>query len=439
MEHHIRYGPQELAFQIPAGCRFASLSPSPVQPAPDPTAEIERALAQEIGASLAALAAPGKRVCILSDDTSRPTPVSLIVPVLLRRLFALGIARDAVYFVLALGSHRRMTDQEVAQKLGAAIARDYPVYQSSFADPSELIDLGTTEDGAAIRVYKRVMDSDLRIGIGNIVPHNTLGWSGGSKILFPGVTSEQTVCQFHMRAMMPRNERIFGSVENGVRRDVESWTEKIGLHYIINTVLTGEQQLYRAVAGHHVLAHRAGVNFARDVYSVTAPFTADIALVDSYPSDCDFWQGTKGFNPADVVVRDGGAAILVSPFYEGVGPHPEYPEMIGRDDASALLEALLHDGPSAAPGLDPLAVAVGALLSRMRKRFDLYVMSEGVDDALLRAARIRRTTDLTLTLDALNRHYGGHADILAIHSGAEVVPELPLSHAPQARPHSGRA
>lgn len=430
MEHSIRYGKQFLRFEVPDGCRFASLTPQLVAPASDAVAEIERALDQSIGASLPILAAPGKRVCIISDDTSRPTPVSTIVPVLLRRLFALGINKEDVYFVLALGSHRQMTAPEVAQKLGESIVAEYPVYQSSFADPSELLDLGTTPDGAAIRVFRRVMDSDVRIGIGNIVPHNTLGWSGGSKILFPGVTSEETVCQFHMRAMMPRDERIFGVVENSVRRDVESWTEKIGLHYIINTVLTGEQALYRAVAGHHVLAHRQGVAYAKDVYSVQAPFAADIVLVDSYPSDCDFWQGTKGFNPADVVVRDGGSAVLVSPFYEGAGPHPEYPVMVGRNDAAAVLEAIYRQGPSAAPGMDPLAVAVGALLSRMRQRFDMYVYSDGVDDALLRSARIQRTRDLTQTLASLNRRYGGHASVLALHSGAEIVPELPVSLVP---------
>ncbi|NLV58997.1 MAG: nickel-dependent lactate racemase [Clostridiales bacterium] len=426
MEHRIRYGHQELSFQIPQGCRFAAIHPKPVSAAPDAQAEIRRALDQEIGASLASLASPGKRVCIICDDISRPTPVSTIVPLLLHRLTTLGVQKEAIYFVLALGSHRRMTHQEVEHKLGAEIAGDFAVYQSSFADPSELLDLGHTEDGAVIEVYRRVMDSDVRIGIGNIVPHNTLGWSGGSKILFPGVTSEETVSKFHMRAMMPRDERIFGNVNNSVRRDVETWTEKIGLHYIINTVLTGEQALYRAVAGHHVLAHRQGVEYARDVFSVPAPYAADIVLVDSYPSDCDFWQGTKGFNAADVVVRDGGSAILVSPFYEGVGPHPEYPVMVGRDDASSLLDALIARGPSAAPGMDPLAVAVGALISRMRQRFDMYVYSDGVEDALLESARIRRTRDLGQTLAELNERYGGHADVLLIHSGAEVVPELPI-------------
>lgn len=437
MEHSIRYGKQRIPFQLPDGCRFAVLQPKPVAAAPNPQQEISRALDQGIGVSLATLCAPGKRVCIISDDISRPTPVAQILTELLPRLFALGIAKEDVSFVLALGSHRRMTVQEITEKLGAATVHEYPVYQSSFADASELLDLGKTEDGTTISVFKRVMQSDIRIGIGNIVPHNTLGWSGGSKILFPGVTSETTVCQFHLRAMLPHKERIFGNVDNSVRKDVETWTEMIGLHYIINTVLTAGQALYRVVAGHHVAAHRQGVQYAKDVYCVQAPFAADIVLVDSYPSDCDFWQGTKGFNAADVVVKDGGAVVLVSPFYEGAGPHPEYPIMVGRDDAETFLETLHREGLSAAQGMDPLAVAVGALISRMRQRFAMYVYSDGVEDGLLSAARIRRTTDLTLTLATLNRRYGGRADILAIHSGAEIVPVLPVPLTPQKPSHGG--
>lgn len=424
MKQWIGYGSSQIDFEIPDNARVDVLKPNSVAPAADGAERIAHALDNPVGTTLESLMDESKRVCIIVDDVSRPTPAELILSVLLPRLHKLGVKKENIYFVLALGSHRRMTQAEVEQKLGAANAAEYAVYQSSFADPNELLDLGLSETGVPIVVYKKVMDSDVRIGIGNIVPHNTLGWSGGSKILFPGVTSEETVCQFHMRAMRRTDTPIFGNVDNPVRRDVEKWTEKIGLHFIINTILADGAQIFDVVAGHHVQAHRKGVELAKKVYSVPSPKEADIVIVDSHPSDCDFWQGTKGFNPSNLIVKDGGSVILVSPFYEGVGPHAEYPVLLGRDDADAVLEAIMRDGLAAAEGMDPLAVAVGALISRMRQRFDMYIYSDGVDDELLRTAQIHRTWDLTKTVAELAARLDHPAHIVIIRFGAEVVPDF---------------
>lgn len=424
MKQWIGYGSSQIDFEIPDNAVVDVLRPNPVEPAADQVERIVHALDNPIGTSLESLLDESKRVCIIVDDVSRPTPAELILSVLLPRLHSLGVKKENIYFVLALGSHRRMTQEEVDSKLGAANAAEYAVYQSSFADPNELLDLGLSETGVPIVVYKKVMDSDVRIGIGNIVPHNTLGWSGGSKILFPGVTSEETVCQFHMRAMRRSDVPIFGNVDNPVRCDVEQWTEKIGLHFIINTILTNGAKIFDVVAGHHVQAHRQGVELAKKVYSVPSPRGADIVIVDSHPSDCDFWQGTKGFNPSNLIVKDGGAVILVSPFYEGVGPHAEYPVLLGRDDADTVLETIMREGVAAAKGMDPLAVAVGALISRMRQRFDMYVYSDGVDDALLNTAQIHRTWNLTQTVTELTEKLNHPAHIVIIRFGAEVVPDF---------------
>ncbi len=425
MEAKMSYGDQIVSFQIPNDLKVIELFPNEVLCDKAENQLIDDAIYHPNGTKLDKLVSKGKRVCIICDDISRPTPAEKILNRLVPYLQRLGVRQEDIYFVLALGSHRRMTQEEVYQKLGTNFATHYPVYQSSFANPSELLDLGETDSGVPISVYRRVMDSDVRIGIGNIVPHNTLGWSGGSKILFPGVTSEETVSRFHMKAMLQSTGRLFGQVENPVRSDIENWAQKIGLHFIVNTILDRHGNLYRVVAGDCIQAHRQGVAYAKDVYCVSAPCQADIVLADSHPSDCDFWQGTKGFNPSDVLIKDGGSCILISPFYEGVGPHPEYPMMIGDDNASALLADMYEKGMGAYPAYDPLAVAVGALIGRMRRRFHMFVYSDGVDDTLLAQAKIQRTTDLTATMRTLADQYGPGAVVALIHFGAEIVPVLP--------------
>ena len=425
IQEWVYYGKEKLFFDVPAGADCRVYYPNTVSPAENETEEIKRGIINGIGADLKELISEGKRVCIICDDVSRPTPAAKILKVLLPYLEELGAKRDEIYFVMALGSHRRMTDSEIAEKLGNDVSLQYRVYQSSFKSPDDLLYLGQTEgDGIPITVSKVVMDSDVRIGIGNIVPHNTLGWSGGCKILFPGVTSEETVCKFHLKAMMRGDEVIFGNPENSVRRDVERWTKLIGLSYIINTVLNDRGEIYKVVSGDYIKAHRQGVKYAEDVFAVSVAERPDIVVVDSHPSDCDFWQGTKGFNAANVLLDKGGTAVLVSPFYEGVGPHKEYPYMLGRDDASDILDRFYHGETEGYEGMDPLAVAVGALISRMRQKYDMYVYSDGIEDEYLRMARINRSDDLSRTLAALNDRYGGHAKIAVLRYGAEVVPIL---------------
>ncbi len=418
------YGSEKLFFDVPDGAECTVYKPKYIEGSEDEERTIREAIEHPIGIKLSQLVDESKRVCIISDDISRSTPVDRVLKVLLPYLIKLGVKKENIFFVMALGSHRLMTEEEIKSKLGTEVVSDYPVFQSAFKSPEELLYLGNTEeDGIPITISKVVMDSDVRIGIGNIVPHNTLGWSGGCKILFPGVTSEDTVCKFHLRAMMRSDEIIFGNPNNSIRLDLERWTKLIGLSYIINTVLTGTGRIYKVVAGDYVQAHRQGVKYAEDVYAVAVPERPDIVVVDSHPSDCDFWQGTKGFNPANVLLEEGGTALLISPFYEGVGPHREYPYMIGCDDASNVLERMCCGDPEGLDEMDALAVAVGALISRMRQKFELIVYSEGISDKYLNMARIKHSTDVSRTLAELNeKKYNGHAKIAVLRCGAEIVP-----------------
>lgn len=424
MRKEIAYGNEVLTFSVPDKMKVIELAPHAPKPAAPARVLIQQALEHPAGRSLRELSPAGKRVCLICDDISRPTPTQMILEILLPQLVRLGVRSEDIDIVFALGSHRRMTQAEIRQKLGAQIAAAFPVYQSSFSDPSELLELGCTEDGIPITVYRKIMDSDIRIGIGNIVPHNTLGWSGGCKILFPGVTSEQTVCRFHMKAMLERTGPVFGLEENAVRLDVERWAGKIGLHFIINTVLTRTGEIYRVAAGDCVQAHRQGVRYAREIYAVPVRQKADIVVVDSHPSDCDFWQGTKGFNAANVLLKDGGSCILVSPFYEGVGPHAQYPAMIGWDGADALLNEMYAKGPQAFPAYDPLALSVGAMIGRMRRRFSMYAYTDGMSAGALAEAGIQKTRDISKTLLELSEQYGPDAVLAIVHDGAEVVPEI---------------
>ncbi|MGI6326130.1 MAG: lactate racemase domain-containing protein [Saccharofermentanales bacterium] len=196
----IPYGNENVSFNVPDNTEVIPVSMPEVSVPLDPDIEINHALDNPIGTKkIEQLVKPSNKVCIICDDVTRPTPVKQILENLLKRLLSAGVSKKNIYIVFALGSHRYMTETEMIKRVGKEIFADYRVLNSEFKDPEKLIDMGYSKTGAKIFVSRVVMNSDIRIGIGNIVPHPAMGWSGGSKILYPGVTDEVTVTQFHIQ------------------------------------------------------------------------------------------------------------------------------------------------------------------------------------------------------------------------------------------------
>ena len=377
MQLNIPYGNSvQAVFDIPDKNYYGMLEPVSVMPAIDSVQEIESAIDNPIGCpSLKDIVKFDRRVNIICDDISRPTPVHIILPVLIRKLKEIGVSDGNIKIVMALGSHRYMTQDEMQQRVGDDIYKKYRVVNSEFKKEENLVNLGTTPDGVEIFSSKEAMDCDIRIGIGNIVPHPVMGWSGGGKILFPGVTGEKTVGQFHMKGGLA-DINLFGMEDCPIRLSMEDWVDTIGLHFIINTVLTPELEVYRVVAGHYVKAQRQGVKYAKIALGCKIEKKVDIVVVSSFPSDSDFWQSAKGMCSAEHALKDGtGTIILVTPNYEGMGPHDEYPKFFGMDNAAEELSRLYRgeyiDG-------DPLALAVGTSMSKMRRRVNLVMVTDGV-------------------------------------------------------------
>lgn len=194
---------------------------------------------------------------MIVDDMTRSTPVSQILPLVLEDLAGAKVRSNQIVIVIALGSHRVMTNGEISERLGEQIIRNYRVLNSCFCQPNHLVNLGPTEDGRRVLIDEEVAAADFKIGIGSIVPHGATGWSGGAKIIFPGGAGEETVMQFHFLHGL-REENMTGREECPVRLRLESWVEKVGLDFIINAILTPDDQVYRIVAGHYRDAHRKG-------------------------------------------------------------------------------------------------------------------------------------------------------------------------------------
>ncbi len=394
------------------------LRPNPVALPADEGALIEEALDSPIGSPpLEEIAGPGTRVALLCDDISRTTPTDRILPRVVARLNRAGVADSQIQMVMALGSHRPMTEAEIERKVGKDLRRRIRVVNSEFRDRSLMVRLPGLPGGPEIWLDRRAVEADIRVGLGGVLPHPAAGWSGGGKIIFPGVAGEETVAAFHlMHGRTPQN--MFGSEESRVRLAMESWVaERVGLEFIVNVAFTPDGRIYRAAAGHFVGAHRRAVAAAGEIFCVPTGRRAEIVVTTSHPADADLWQAGKGLLAADLAALPGGTAILVAPCPEGVGPHPRYLDYLSEAGPEELLA---RSERTPASELLPLSVAAASL--RVRARLDVSLVSDGLTPQQARRARMRPFPSAQAALDdALDRH-GRSARLTVITHGAETIP-----------------
>ena len=419
MKISLPYGNEMVGMEVPDQCFIGMIDPPEAQPAGDPERVILDAIEHPIGGpKLEDIVTPDKRIAVIVDDGSRPTPISAILPVLLDQLIRCGARREQIKIVIALGSHRYMTEDEMRERVGEEIYQTYPVVNSEFRDPEKLVYIGDTEEGAPLMATGSVMDADLRIGVGNLVPHPVMGWGGGGKIVFPGVAGEDTVSYFHLKASL-YDENMFGLSTTPIRDMMEGWVKLISLDFIINTILTPELKLCRVVAGDYVAAHREGVRIGKQVLGSKVTEKADVVIVSSHPADQDFWQSPKAMYGAEPALKGdrGGTMIMISPNYEGIGPHPEYPEYMARDDGDAIVRACIAG--EAIPG-DRLAIAVGNSMSKMRRRRKLVVVGDGVTEEQMSACGCKYypLSALQQAIDDAVAEYEG-CRVAAMSGGAE--------------------
>ena len=313
------------AFEIPDSNVLACLEPRAIEPS-RPAAELaEEALDHPIGSPpLEELVSARARVLVLVDDITRQTPAWALLPAVFRRLAERGCGPERTKILIAAGTHSRMSQPEVEKKLGREIPRQYPVFIHHWRQEENLMDLGATRDGTPVRVNRLVGEADVVIGVGQIVPHRVMGYTGGATIVQPGISGPAVTGYTHwMSALYPGRE-ILGVAENPVRLEVEEIARKAGLRFIVNVVMDAHARVVHIVAGDPVAAHRQGAEYSQAIYGVAQPRLADIVMAESYPADYDLWQAAKGVYSAELSVREGGVVVLVTPCPHGVSQeHPE--------------------------------------------------------------------------------------------------------------------
>jgi len=314
-----RFGPVD----IPDENLLGVFEPREFPSVDDVIACAREAIRNPIGSlTVTQLARGAKNAVIISDDYTRQTPVDAIIPILERELIDAGV--ETIKIIVALGTHRKMTDDEKRAKFGRDICERFEIINHEYKDLSALVDMGTTARGTRFLLNRLVAEADFVIGLGQIAPHRIAGFSGGAKIILPGVCGAEATAHTHWIGGYEDGEKMLGFAQNPVREEMNACARLAGLAFIVNAVCDPTGRLISMVAGDMVEAHLKGCETAREVFGVKVPSKADVVIVDSYPKDIELWQAAKALYAADLMVKKGGAIILVSPCDEGVSQaHPQ--------------------------------------------------------------------------------------------------------------------
>jgi len=311
-----------------------------------------------------------------------------------------------------------MTEDEIREKFGAETLCRVPVVNHPYKDPAALVDLGTTKNGERIRINRAVAEADFKMGIGSIVPHHIPGYSGGAKIIQPGVSGEETTAYTHLLSVRaPRS--YLGVLENPVREELDAMARRVGMNTILNTVLNRHGQVVQAFFGDVAEAFRAGVARSREIYDVPIPEEADIVLSSSHPCDIEFWQAHKTLYPSDLAVKAGGIVIVATPCHEGIAQtHCNMLEMAPYGSRR------LREMVSAREIEDEVGAALAIAWAQVREREEVWMVSDGISPEESEKLGFRYFASIQEALDAALAQKGSCARVTVLTHAPDMLPRI---------------
>jgi len=341
MQVDLAFAESGITAHLPEGFRYCILEEKTAKPLADWRRALETALDQPIGTVPLRHLAQGKRSAAISVcDITRPAPNEKVLPPLLRRLEAAGIPRNGITILIATGLHRPATDQEIRKICGEEVASKYQIVNHDARNLSSHRYLGSTKSGTPVYIDERFIAADLHISLGFIEPHLMLGFSGGRKLVAPGLAAQETIKVLHSPRFMRDMRTSEGSIEDNPLHDELLEIARMARHdFIVDVALAEARAIAGVFAGDPEQAHRTGYEFISRVMlqNLDEPVDAVITSAAGYPLDLTFYQSIKGVTAASHIVKDGGRILLTGACREGAGG-PEFSDMLsaGLSDAEFL-------------------------------------------------------------------------------------------------------
>jgi len=422
MRVRLEYGREGLEVELPAGNVVKCLRCRPLEPLADPGAEVVCRLRQPTGTPPLAEMARGRRdACVLVSDVTRPVPNAVILPPLLAELEAAGISREKILILVATGLHRPNLGDELAEMVGREVFQRYRIENHHGEELSEHVHLGESPRGVPIWIDRRYAEADLKIATGLIEPHFMAGFSGGRKLICPGVAGIETIKVWHSPAYLEHENARSGCLENNpVHEENTAIAKRAGCDFILNVVIDDRRRILRVVAGDMEEAFHEGAAFARKPVTDTLPEPVDVVVTSSagYPLDTTFYQSVKGMVAALPVLKPGGTVILAASMTEGIGS-PQFQGIFKEfDSLDAFMDRILNTDYFVK---DQWQVEE---LAKVRRHAKVRVVTGGLPPDVLRGLFVEPAATVEAAVAVALEDHGPEVTIAVMPEGPYVMAEL---------------
>lgn len=415
MRTNFAFGKTGLTVDLPEGPAYHLLEARWASAMEDPAAAVADALDHPIGCPALEEVARGCRSAAISVcDITRPAPNRLTLPLVLGRLARAGIAKENITILIATGLHRPATEAELIEILGPEIAATYPIVNHNARNLDEHRYLGQTESGTPVYVAEAFVAADLRITLGFIEQHLMAGFSGGRKLIAPGIAGQDTIKTLHSPRFMRDTRAVEGSIQdNPLHRELVEIARLAGHSFSLDVVLTEGRRVASVFAGHPEKAHLTGTEFVRKETAASLPVRMDAAITSAagYPLDLTFYQVVKGITAASHLVKPGGVILLMGACEEGPGAEEFSRMLMESADARSFLDQIEHSPVT----IDQWQLEKLALVCRTH---EVWFYTPGLPDQYRNRLWGRSFATAAEALEALAAH---------VHEGAPVavIPEGP--------------
>ena len=421
MRVHLEYGRTGLDVELPDRSVIGTLSYKSVPALVDPNTELRAVLRNPTGAPpLAQLAAGRRDACILICDVTRPVPNERMLRPILETLEASGIPRENILILIATGLHRPNEGDELAEMVGCWIAENYRIENHHGQRLAEHTYLGDSPRGVPIWLDARYVQADLKISVGLIEPHFMAGFSGGRKLICPGIAALETVKVWHSPTFLEDPRADSGILDGNPVHEENTWiARRAGCDFIVNVVIDVQRRPLKFVAGDMERAFLEGCEFVRGIVVDTVSEPVDIVVTScaGYPLDTTFYQSVKGMGAALPIVKEGGTIILAASLSEGIGS----PQFCSLFQENASLDEFMQRIQGDYFVMDQWQLEKMGQVCRKAK---VRVVSDGLPAETLNRLFVQSATSVEAAVAEALEEYGPNAKIAVIPKGPYVVAQI---------------